>query len=124
MRHSVLGGTLIAVVISVVGIVLFLLAFYALTLRFGPGRGNFNQPAAALREPGTRVVRTLYVVAALHVLMGAIVWLAAPGFNGLVWGALLIGIAMGGFFLACAWVMKIADAAPRSFTRISGRAAP
>lgn len=117
---------MIAVIVATVGIALFMFTFYVLTLRFGPRRGYFNQPAAALRAPGRRMVTALYAVAAVHVVLGAVVWLSAPGSNGLVWGALLIGIAMGGFFLACAWVMKIADAAPAEYRRrlSGGRATP
>ena len=74
------------------GIALFGLAMLGVALRFGPRRGYFNQPAAALRRPGRGMFVAMYVLAALHVLLGVIAAVAVPG-GGIGVLLVLVGIA-------------------------------
>lgn len=61
---------IVLTVLFLAGMALFGLAMLALVLRVGPKRGFWNQPAAVLRRPGSRVVVWLYLFAAVHVLLG------------------------------------------------------
>ncbi len=78
-------------------------ALLVLVLKFGPGRGTWNQPAAAFRAPG-RAVSGL--VAGCGVLMAAacIVLASLPAGDGFELSLVVLGLAMAammGLLAAC-----------------------
>lgn len=91
-----------------VGFVLFSLAMWALALRYGPRRGYWNQPAAALRRPGRRTFLSMYAIAALHVIAGIAGAIAVPG-AGI--GVLLVLVVTAGFYVLCAHSYALASSA-------------
>ena len=88
-----------------------MLGAFALVLRFGPRRGAWNQPAAALRPPGRGLRLALYGFALVHVLLG----LAATTADSVGPSALLIATLMGSFYVACAQVMRLSSRVPARF---------
>lgn len=90
---------IVIVALLLAGLALFGLAMLGVALRFGPRRGFWNQPAAALRRPGRVTFVGLYALAAVHVLLGIVAATAVPG-GGL--GVLLVLAAMAAFYVLCA----------------------
>lgn len=101
-KHMTLGSFWIA--IAAFAVLAF--AFYALTLRYGPRRGTWNQPAAALRRPGWKLGTVLYATGVAHGVTG--IWAAGAVPGPVEPGVALIGIAMCLFYVSCAHVMSIA----------------
>jgi hypothetical protein len=87
------------------GIALFGLAMLGVALRVGPKRGTWNQPAAALVRPGRGMFVTMYVVAAVHVLLGLIAAIKVPGAGV---GVLVVLVAMAAFYVLCAHSFALA----------------
>ena len=96
------------------GFALFGLAMLGVALRWGPRRGTWNQPAAALVRPGRRVFFTMYGAAALHVLVGLGLAIFVPG-GGLAIFLVLLGIAV--FYALCAHSWALAHTATISRRR-------
>ena len=99
----------LAGVIAIVAFVAFWVVFVVAVLRFGPRRGQWNQPAAELRPPGRRTRIALYVTAAVHVVVGVVAALASPGtafWRGT--GLVIVALAAAVFYVACAECMRIA----------------
>lgn len=106
---------IVIAVLMFVGFILFALAMWGIALRVGPRRGFWNQPAAVLRRPGRGVFVAMYVLAAIHVLLGVAVAIGASG-DGRV-GVLVVMVAMGAFYVACAHCYALATAATRRRAR-------
>jgi len=85
---------------------LFALAMLWLVLRFGPRRGNFNQPAAALRPTGRKLTWGLHAVALLHVVCGIVLAAAVPGGGVAV---LVVLVLMACFYELCAYSFSLAN---------------
>lgn len=101
---------IVVVVLVLGGFALFALAMFGVTLRIGPRRGFWNQPAAALRRPGTGMFLAMYAVALLHVLAGIVAAIAVPG-AGI--GILLVLVATAAFYVLCAHSWSLAHAIVR-----------
>jgi len=95
------------VIALLVGMALFGLGLFGAALRFGPRRGTWNQPAAALVRPGRVMFASMYALAAVHVVLGLIAALALPG-GGI--GVLGVLVAMGSFYVLCAHSFALAHA--------------
>lgn len=95
----------ILVTLFLLGMALLGLAMLAVSLRVGPRRGTWNQPAAKLRRPGRAMWISLLVVAALHVVAGVVCLVAVPGAGV---GVLLVLIATAAFYCLCAGSFGIA----------------
>lgn len=78
-----------------------LLALSVLLWRFGPRRGAFMQPAAALRPVGTPVAVMLYVLAAVQLLIAVLVAIRL-GEDGPVWGLIVVAAVMALIYVAFA----------------------
>lgn len=104
---------IIVVTMLMGGMLLFALAMLGVALRFGPRRGTWNQPAAALVRPGRRLMIAMYLVAGIHVLLGIIVAARVPG-AGI--GVLLVLVATAVFYVLCAhsWSLAASIARRRS----------
>jgi hypothetical protein len=111
----------ITAVVTILSGVIALALFVVLVLKFGPKRGDWNQPAAKLRAPGRRLRIALYVVAGLHVVAGVVAAFAAPG-GGV--GVVLVGVAAGGFYVLLAEVMRVASLATRVRDQLPHRPGP
>lgn len=98
------SGQLAAV--TLLGFALFGALLYVLTLRFGPRRGYFNQPAAKFRPPGTRVRTALYVIAVLHLVAGLVGFVAIPD-DGVSPSILIVALLAAGFYVACAQALTL-----------------
>lgn len=92
------------------GMALFGLALLAVSLRVGPRRGSWNQPAAMLRRPGRRMFVGMYAVAVLHVLTGLGIALFVPG-GGIAIFLVLLAMAM--FYVLCAHSWALANRVAR-----------
>ncbi|MCB0878159.1 MAG: hypothetical protein KDC46_04180, partial [Thermoleophilia bacterium] len=90
---------IIIVIAMLGGMALLGLAMLGVSLRVGPRRGTWNQPAAALARPGRRMFISMYALAALHLGFGLIAAFAIPG-GGIA--ILLVLVAMGSFYVLCA----------------------
>ena len=101
---------IVLVALMFVGFVLFGLAMFGLALRVGPRRGTWNQPAAALARPGKRVFATMYLVAALHVVVGLVAATAVPG-GGMP--ILIVLVATAVFYVLCAHSFSLAHGVMR-----------
>jgi hypothetical protein len=101
---------LVLVTAMLVGFALFGLAMLAVALRYGPRRGYWNQPAAALRRPGRFTFRGMYAVAIVHVVLGVVVAIAVPG-AGI--GMLLVLVATACFYVLCAHSFALATGTKR-----------
>ena len=98
---------IVLTVLFLLGMALFGLAMLALVLRVGPRRGFWNQPAAELRRPGTRLVVWLYVFAAVHVLLGlSITFFVEP----MDVGVLVVCVFAAGFYILCGHAYQFAHA--------------
>ena len=108
-----MDSTTVDIVLTIMflaGMALFGLAMLGVSLRFGPRRGTWNQPAAALVRPGRRMFVALYAVAALHVALGLVLALAFPG-GGIA--ILLVLVATGCFYVLCAHSWSLAHSLKR-----------
>lgn len=105
---SILDTLIVALMLG--GFALFALAMLGVSLRFGPRRGYWNQPAAALRRPGRGMFLSMYALAALHVLLGLIAAIAVPGAGIAV---LLVLVATGAFYVLCAHSWSLAHTISR-----------
>lgn len=105
---------LVIAAMMLVGFVLFALAMLGVALRFGPRRGTWNQPAAALVRPGRRLFISMYALAALHVVVGVIAAIAVPG-AGL--GVLVVLVATAVFYVLCAHSWSLATGVARRRAR-------
>jgi hypothetical protein len=85
---------------------LALTALGILVLRFGPHRGDWNNPAAKYRPPGVRVQRAMIALAAFTVVLGGIAGFAVT--SGGTW-VLVITMALAGVYLAMAFSARIAQ---------------
>jgi hypothetical protein len=97
---------IVIVVAMLAGFAAFGVVMLAVALRWGPRRGTWNQPAAALRRPGARLAASMYVLAGVHVVLGLVL---ATSFEG---GGLAIFLAMcvmGAFYAMCAQCWTIAQ---------------
>ncbi len=106
-------GTTVDIIITVlflVGMALLGLAMLGVSLRVGPTRGTWNQPAAALIRPGRRLFVAMYAIAALHVVAGIVTATLVPG-GGLA--MLVVLVAMGSFYVLCAHSFALAHAIAR-----------
>lgn len=97
-----------------VGFVLFALGMFGVALRWGPRRGTWNQPAAALARPGRGIFVAMYLVAAVHVVLGLVLAFAAPG-GGIA--IFLILLVTGGFYVLCAHSFALAHSIVRRRNR-------
>ena len=91
------------------GFVVTMLVMYALVLRFGPRRGNWNSPAAAFRDPGRAIEVVLLVIAAVNAISGVVLAVALP--SGVRLGAFIVCVAMAVFYVAMSQASRIARAA-------------
>ncbi|MBC7644350.1 MAG: hypothetical protein H7123_04430 [Thermoleophilia bacterium] len=96
--------------VTVIVIALSLTALYAATLKYGPRRGYWNQPAARLRAPGRQLVIALWIFAALHAVAGLAMMVFSDTYGLSVF---IVSLLMGGFYGAMAMVMQIATIAQR-----------
>lgn len=108
METGILDILVVALVLG--GFALFALAMLGVSLRVGPRRGYWNQPAAALRRPGRGMFLAMYGLAALHVLLGLVAALAVPG-AGL--GILVVLVATAVFYVLCAHSWSLAHSIAR-----------
>ncbi len=100
----------VLVALFLLGMALFGLAMLAVSLRVGPRRGTWNQPAAALRQPGRGMFVAMYAIAIVHVLIGLGAALFVPG-GGI--GIFLVMLATGVFYVLCAHSWALAHAIRR-----------
>lgn len=108
-----MAGTTTDIVIAVLmfaGFILFALAMLGVALRWGPRRGTWNQPAAALVRPGRRMFVSMYLLALLHVALGLVLAIAAPGGGVAIFLVLLL---MGAFYVLCAHSFALAHTVVR-----------
>lgn len=98
-------GTYAPATVTIIGFTLFLLAFAVLVVRVGPGRGHWNQPAARLMRPGTKLVLALWVFAAAHVLLGLLITVRVPNAGA---GVLIVATLMGGMYVLMAYGYQVA----------------
>lgn len=96
---------------AVIAFALALTMLYAATLRYGPRRGYWSQPAAKLRRPGNGVVVAIWVVAAIHVVLGTAVMLSTRSSLGV--GVFFITLGMAAIYAMFALCMQIASIANR-----------
>ena len=101
---------IVLVIAFLLGMALLGVALLGVSLRVGPRRGTWNQPAAMLVRPGRRMVVAMYALAAVHVLLGLALAIAAPG-GGIA--ILLVLVAMGTFYVMCAHSFQLAHSIRR-----------
>ena len=97
---------LIGAAALLLGFCVFALAMFGVALRFGPRRGSWNQPAAALRAPGRRMSWGLHAVALLHVVAGVVLAAKVPGGGAAV---LVVMVLMAVFYELCAYSFTLAN---------------
>lgn len=90
---------------------LALTALGILVLRFGPRRGDWNNPAAVYRAPGANVRKALLALALLTLIVGIIATISVS--DGRL-GILLVAAALAAVYLAMA---SSATIARRAITR-------
>lgn len=105
-------------ILLLAGFVLFALGMLGACLRWGPRRGSWNQPAAALARPGRRMFWSMYGVAILHVLAGVGLAIFVPG-GGVAIFLVLLGMATFYAIAAHSWSlgMRVAHRVPRGVGR-------
>ncbi|MCW2927000.1 MAG: hypothetical protein JWM86_968 [Thermoleophilia bacterium] len=96
------------------GMILFALAMLGVSLRFGPRRGTWNQPAAKLVKPGRGMFVAMYTLAIAHVLLGLVAATMVPG-GGLA--VFVVLVAMATFYVLCAHSWALAHAVARKRQR-------
>jgi hypothetical protein len=84
-----------------------MMLLYAVTLRVGPRRRDWNSPAAAFRAPGTGIALSLYAFGLLHVLLSLFAAIKVD-LGGAGWQVVLVGVMAGGFYIACGSVAALA----------------
>ena len=91
----------------IVGIVflLFCLAMFAVTLRIGPKRRSWAQPAAKFGEPGMLLKSLMIVVGVAHAVLAVFASITLT-FDG-AWRIAAVGIVMGMFYVACAFASTL-----------------
>lgn len=109
---------IVIAVLMFVGFILFALAMWGVALRFGPRRGYWNQPAAALMRPGRKLMWSMYAIALVHVLLGTVLAFAAPSGGVAVFLVLLV---MGIFYVLCAHSFSLATSVVERRRRGAGR---
>src|SRR5687767_11231029 len=97
---------IVITVLLFVGFLLFALGMFGAALRFGPKRGTWNQPAAALVRPGRKMFVTMYLIAAVHAAVGLVLAFTVPGGGPAIFFVLLF---MGGFYVLCAHSFALAN---------------
>lgn len=96
-----MSGIWLATAVMVLG----LTALGILVLRFGPHRGDWNNPAATYRPPTRNVRRALIALAAITVACGIGGMIAAPDRRLAV---LVVSIASASVYVAMAFSTRIA----------------
>ncbi len=100
----------ILTIMFLLGMALFGLAMLAVALRVGPRRGFWNQPAANLRHPGSRVIVGLYVFAFVHLALGLyITFFIEPQ----EFGVLVVCVLMAAFYVLCGHSYQLAHRVAR-----------
>lgn len=101
---------IVLVSMLLVGMILMGVAMLGVSLKFGPRRGFWNQPAAVLRRPGRITFISMYALALLHVACGIIAATQVPG-GGI--GVLVVLTTMGAFYVLCAHSFALAHSVAR-----------